>query len=78
LGRRALYSPGRWTVDLSLSKNIKFGEGRKRLQFRADLFNSLNHTNLTSVVTNFQSGSFGRITSSEPGRVTQLSVRFDF
>lgn len=77
LGRRAIYGPGNWGVDLSLSKNLKFGEGR-RVQLRADLFNAFNHTNFGGVDTNVQSSRFGRITSTGAGRATQLSARFDF
>lgn len=77
LGRRSIYGPGQWTVDLALSKNLKIGE-QKRIQLRADLFNALNHTNFRGVDTNTRSNRFGRITSTGPGRVTQLSARFDF
>jgi hypothetical protein len=77
LGRRSIYGPGQWTIDLALSKNLKLGEGQ-RIQLRADLFNALNHTNFRGVDTNSRSSRFGRITSTGPGRVTQLSARFDF
>jgi carboxypeptidase family protein len=37
--------PGFWNVDTSLAKEIHFTESR-RLQFRWDMFNALNHQNL--------------------------------
>jgi hypothetical protein len=37
--------PGFWNVDTSLAKEIQFTETR-RLQFRWDLYNALNHQNL--------------------------------
>ncbi len=78
LGRRSIYGPGMWNLDMAIAKNIDFGEG-KRLQFRADFFNFLNHTVLSSVETNIRKGSaFGRIKGARPGRVTQLSLRFEF
>jgi hypothetical protein len=45
LGRDTLTGPGFADWDLSLLKNIQFTEA-KRLQFRAEFFNLLNHTNL--------------------------------
>jgi len=45
LGRGTLRGPGLQTVDLSLTKNTSLSE-RVGLQFRAEFFNVLNHTNL--------------------------------
>src|SRR5213080_4975142 len=44
LGRGTLRGPGLETVDLSLIKNTPLTE-RMALQFRAEFFNALNHTN---------------------------------
>ena len=85
LGRRSIYGPGAWQVDVSLSKNLNLNEEGMRIQFRVDLFNAFNHTNFGSIDTNTRGGGsdsirggFGRITRTRPGRETQLSVRFDF
>jgi hypothetical protein len=45
LGRGTLTGPGMTEVDLSLFKNTSVSE-RINLQFRAEIFNVLNHTNL--------------------------------
>ena len=45
LGRGTLRGPGLQTVDLSVMKNTAITE-RVDLQFRAEFFNALNHTNL--------------------------------
>ncbi|ADW67260.1 TonB-dependent receptor [Granulicella tundricola] len=56
LGRDTLTGPGFADWDLSLLKSIKFSES-KRLQFRAEFFNILNHTNfLTPNEVVFSSG----------------------
>jgi hypothetical protein len=47
LGRDTLTSPGYADWDLSLLKNTHMGE-RLNVQFRAEAFNLLNHTNLLS------------------------------
>jgi hypothetical protein len=44
LGRGTLTGPGLANVDLSLAKNTRLKE-KTELQFRAEFFNALNHTN---------------------------------
>ena len=39
-------APGMWNVDFSLAKNFSLREN-VRLQIRTDMFNALNHTNLS-------------------------------
>jgi len=46
-GRNRFYGPGIKTVDFSAFKNIRLAENLK-LQFRAEFFNILNHTNLAA------------------------------
>ena len=76
LGNHALRGPGRWNMDFSLAKNIPLPlrEGTS-LQIRGDFLNGLNHTNYTSVRTNIESGSFGRITNTAGARVVQLNAK---
>jgi hypothetical protein len=50
-GRNILTGPGLLALDTSLFKNIQFTE-RYRLQFRAELFNILNHANFAPPVQN--------------------------
>ncbi|MBM3752858.1 MAG: TonB-dependent receptor [Acidobacteria bacterium] len=76
IGRNALRGPGAWTLDLGLAKNFDFTE-RVRFQFRVDMFNSLNHTNLGGLSTNITAGNFGRLTSAG-SRTVQLNGRFSF
>jgi outer membrane receptor protein involved in Fe transport len=46
LGRNSVTTPGFTTLNLSVAKNINFGES-KYLQLKADFFNILNHPNYT-------------------------------
>ena len=46
-GRNSFYGPRLTTVDFSAFKNFKFTE-RFKLQFRAEFFNILNHTNFAA------------------------------
>lgn len=66
--RNGFFGPGFWNFDLSLSKRFllpMLGE-RVSLQFRAELFNVLNHTNLDNPIEpilgagDFGEASFGR------------------
>ncbi len=76
LGRGALRMPGVVALDLSLAKNLSLTE-RLRLQVRADLFNSLNHTNFSAVSTDINAANFGRVTAAT-ARTLQLNARVSF
>ena len=77
VGRNALRAPGFWNLDLALAKNFEFTE-RYKLQIRADMFNSLNHTNCSGVSTGIEAGNFGRFTSTRGARVIQFNARLTF
>ena len=77
IGRNALRNFGFWTLDLALSKNLYLSE-RVKLQIRGDLFNSLNHTNFSSISNRIRRGNFGQITSARDARLVQISARLSF
>lgn len=84
LGRNTLIGPGLAMVDMSLNKRFQMGE-RAALQFRAEMFNSLNHPNfaIPSARTVFTStgpvGSAGRITSTlTSSRQLQFGMKVTF
>jgi hypothetical protein len=65
-------------VDLSLQKNFQFTE-TKRLQFRADFLNAINHANLAAPNTNYSNGAnFGYITGSQDPRNLEFALKFYF
>jgi hypothetical protein len=77
-GRRGqLRAPGDWNVDYSLFKNFQLTE-RKRLQFRGEFFNLLNHANLGSPNTSFNSPSFGIISTATAPRILQVALKYIF
>ncbi|MGE5645727.1 MAG: carboxypeptidase regulatory-like domain-containing protein [Acidobacteriota bacterium] len=76
-GRNIARAPGISNLDLSLLKNITLGE-TQRLQFRAEYFNALNHTNLGLPVTDLASPSFGRILDAAPPRLAQFGLKLLF
>jgi hypothetical protein len=77
LGRNTERGPGINNLDLALFKNFDLWGGR-RLQFRLESFNALNHTQFAGVSTNIASRNFGVVTSARPARINQLGVKFIF
>jgi hypothetical protein len=69
-------APGLINVDFTLAKAITITE-RFHLRLRADTFNTLNHTNLGTLVTTLGSANFGQLTSAN-ARTMQLTARLTF
>ena len=76
-GRNAIRGPGVASVDLSLFKNFSLAESR-RVQFRAEAFNVLNHPNFALPENDLASPVFGQILQAAPPRLLQLAVKFLF
>jgi hypothetical protein len=77
LGNDAIRLPGLVNLDATIAKSFNVTE-RIRLQFRADTFNTLNHTNLTMLVTTINNTStFGQLTQAT-ARTMQLGLRLSF
>jgi hypothetical protein len=72
LGRNTLTSPSVFSMDVSLQREFLL-DSKRRLQFRADLFNLPNHTNfnknLGNSVTIFSGENAAR--TSTAGRISQ-------
>ena len=72
-----------FTIDSSLLRSFKITE-RQRVDLRFDLFNALNHFNVSGVNNvsgldiNNPVGTFGRVTQTAPGRQFQFSARYAF
>lgn len=77
VGNGAIEGPGFWNLDLSIGRAQMIRE-RYKLQFRAELLNSLNHTNFAGLDTNIESARFGTLTATAGARVVQLNLRMSF
>jgi hypothetical protein len=89
LGRNAIYGPGFWNADFSVTKNFNLTE-RLLLQLRFEFFNIFNHPQFSLPGNSFGSASFGMVTATpdvaqgNPGlggggpRVLQFAARFQF
>ena len=76
LSNQAVRIPGLYNLDMTVAKTLLLTE-RLRLQFRADTFNSLNHTNLSGLVTALTTSTFGQLTNAT-ARTMQLGARLNF
>ena len=76
-GRNVVRGPGIADVDLSLFKYFNIDETR-RVQFRAECFNLLNHPNFGLPENDLQSPAFGQILQAGPPRLLQLALKFVF
>lgn len=75
--RRFFHGPGENDWDLALSKDIRLTES-KRLEFRGEFFNALNHAQFLRPDGNINSGTFGLVTGAAPSRIGQLALKFYF
>jgi hypothetical protein len=76
-GRDILTGPGQVNFDASLFKNFNFTES-KRLQFRAEVFNIFNHTQLLLPGQTINTPTFGVITAARPSREMQMALKLYF
>jgi hypothetical protein len=74
----SIEGPGYWTVDLALSKLISL-RASQQLELRVEAFNLFDNFNWGNPVTNFNSGTFGRIlTQAGSARVMQFGIKYGF
>jgi len=76
-GRNIAQGPGYTDWDFSLFKNIRVGES-KDIQFRAEFFNILNHTNFHNPDSDMNSQTFNQILEAQPPRLIQFALKFTF
>lgn len=73
-------NPSSQNIDLSLTKNSKFGPNeRGNVQFRVEAFNAFNHGVLSGPDTGVRDGTFGTISSySNNARRLQIAAKINF
>ena len=77
-GRDTITGPGMFVLNLSLSRSINLHSERRRLEFRVDSTNTLNHVNPTGLITVVNSSQYGLITSAGGMRQMTATVRLRF
>jgi hypothetical protein len=69
--------PGRVNFTTSLYKSFAIRESM-HFEFRAESFNTFNHTQFNSVGNSFGNGNFGQVTSTWDPRTLELGAKFVF
>lgn len=78
LGRNTFVGPGYWGFDTTVLKNVRISD-RFRLQFRAEAFNVLNHTNfLLGDNSSLHDPFFGVAGGTSPPRNLQFGLKLTF
>jgi hypothetical protein len=72
-----LRNPGAISFDSVMSRWQPIHE-RMRLQFRAELYNILNHPNLGTPSASITSSTYGQITSKSGNRSVTMALRLEF
>lgn len=76
-GRNIVIGPPTNNMDFSVFKDFRITEGNQ-LQFRAEFFNVLNHTQFNLPVADPTAPTFGQILSAKPAREIQFALKFTF
>ena len=78
-GYNSLRGPGRDNWNLSLFKSFVLSEARgSRFEFRAESFNTWNHTEFSAVSNALGSSNFGQVTTAFDPRVFQFGAKLYF
>ena len=75
--RYVFYGPGINNWDLAVMRNIKLLE-RVNLQIRGEFYDAFNHPNYKNPNTTLGNANFGKITSDNSPRITELMLRLFF
>jgi hypothetical protein len=76
-GRNILDGPGTISINMSLSRRIRFAESRA-LQFRLESFNLPNHPNFNLPENNVDISTGGTISRAKNNRNLQMGLRLEF
>jgi len=77
-GINILRGPGVQNFDFAVYKNFPIMENGPRLQFRAEMFNAINHIQLNNPGANYSLASFGTITGNRGPRLVQFGLKLSY
>lgn len=76
-GRNTIPGPGTFSINLAFARSFTFGE-RRRLEFRVESNNVLNHVNYTNLYTVVNAVNYGLPSAAGAMRTMDAVVRFRF
>ena len=77
-GRDTIEGPGMFVTNFSLARSVNLKSEQRRLEFRVDSTNTLNHVNPTGLITVVNSSQFGLITNASTMRQMSATLRLRF
>lgn len=77
-GRNTIPGPGLISLNLAVARSFAFGDTRRRLEFRVEGNNVLNHVNYTSFYTVVNAVNYGLPSAAGSMRALDIVVRFRF
>ncbi len=77
-GRDTIIGPGSVVLNLSLARSVNLKSERRRLEFRIDTNNFLNHVNPSGLISVVNSSQYGEITSAGAMRAVTATLRLRF
>jgi hypothetical protein len=77
-GRYTITGPGTNLLSLSLYKSFRLDDKNRRVDFRWQVINVLNHPNFNGVATVINALNFGRVTGVGQMRLIQFNLRISF
>ena len=72
-----IVAPGRFNIDAALTRSFR-ATGTHEVQFRAEVFNLLNRTQLGVPELRMNQSTFGLITTAGDPRIVQLALKYSF
>ena len=72
-----MVGPGRNNWNMAMFKAFQFNE-RAKFEFRAETFNTFNHTQFTNPSSGVTNADFGQISNTNNPRTLQLGLKFLF
>jgi hypothetical protein len=75
--RNTVVGPGRNNWNMAMFKAFQFHE-KARFEFRAESFNTFNHTQFTNPSSGVTNADFGQISNTNNPRTLQLGLKFLF
>jgi hypothetical protein len=76
-GRGIIDGPPTTRIDFTLTKYVRIWENLQ-LQFKAEFFNIVNHTNYRTLSLNVTTTAFGQVTALRDPRTMQFGLKFLF
>ncbi len=76
-GANPLTGPGYAALDFSVFKTFPIAE-EKRVEFRSEWFNALNHAQFFNPSASVGTGTYGHILNARPSRQIKMALKFIF